>query len=176
MALPHDYRHQDCSIARALELIGERWTPLILRDAFFGVRRFCDFQAHLDVPRAVLTSRLQALVDAGVLARHRYCEAPPRDEYLLTPMGRELWPVLYALGRWGDRHLSEAPRRLWAHAPCGLRLDPGGACPEHGTIPVHEVVVLPGPGVDLGGRDDLVSVALRRPHRLLTDIREPAPA
>jgi HxlR-like helix-turn-helix len=113
-----------------------------------------------------------------VLTRHRYCETPPRDEYLLTGMGHELWPVLYALGRWGDRHLSQSgPRRLYTHAGCGRRLDSRGDCPEHGLVPPAEVLVMPGPGADPSVRDDRVSVALRRPRRLLTDIREsPTPA
>ncbi len=115
MALPKDYADERCSLARALEVVGERWTLLIVRDAFFGVRRFGDFAAHLDIPRAVLTSRLAALVEAGVLA---LVPGPHgHDEYALTGKGRDLWPVVRSLLAWGDEHYSEAgPRRLFRHA------------------------------------------------------------
>src|ERR671914_269155 len=98
MALGKDYAGQDCSIAQALELIGERWTLLIVRDAFYGVRRYSDFLAHLDIPRAVLAERLTALTAAGVLERRRYQESPPREEYVLTTMGVDLFPIVYTLG------------------------------------------------------------------------------
>src|SRR5881409_104343 len=93
--LGKDYEGQDCSLARALEVVGERWTLLIVRDAFFGVRRFGDFAAQLGIPRAVLTSRLKALVREGVLVREN-------AEYRLTDKGVALWPVVRALMGWGD--------------------------------------------------------------------------
>src|SRR6202453_2192753 len=95
MPLPSDYSAQTCSVARSLEVLGERWTLLIVRDAFFGVRRFGDFVTHLEIPRAVLTSRLAALVEAGVLAP----EPRPHghDEYALNGQGRDLWPVVRSL-------------------------------------------------------------------------------
>jgi DNA-binding HxlR family transcriptional regulator len=173
MALGKNYEQQDCSLARALELVGERWTLLIVRDAFYGVRRYGDFLAHLDVPRAVLAERLQSLTDAGVLARQRYRHAPPRDEYVLTDQGRELWSVLYPLAQWGERHLSSAgPRRVFAHAHCGTTLDPAGACVRCGEHPVppEDIEVRPGPGAHRDLRDDPVSEALRQPHRLLTPL------
>jgi DNA-binding HxlR family transcriptional regulator len=170
MALGTDYGGQDCSLARALELVGERWTPLILRDAFVGVRRYRDFLDHLDIPRAVLAARLQALVDAGVLTKERYQDSPPRDEYVLTAMGRELWPALHLLSQWGERHLSEhGPRRVYTHLPCGSRLE-AGACPACGTVRPEDVEVRPGPGAGTT-RTDAVSVALRQPHRLLDPLR-----
>ena len=92
--LNRTYDNQVCSIARTLELVGERWTLLILRDAFRGIRRFDAFQRSLGVARNVLTDRLQLLVDAGILERHRYSERPPRDEYRLTDRGRDLYPDL----------------------------------------------------------------------------------
>src|SRR3982751_3153860 len=94
-----------CSIARTLDIVGERWTLLILRDAFNDVRRFEDFAAGLPVARNILTDRLQTLVAHGILERRRYQERPPRYEYRLTAKGMELYPVLIALLQWGDRHL-----------------------------------------------------------------------
>ncbi|WP_119730741.1 winged helix-turn-helix transcriptional regulator [Thermomonospora amylolytica] len=164
MALGKDYEGQDCALARALEIVGERWTPLILRDAFYGVRRFSDFLAHLGIPRAVLASRLQALVEAGVLVRHGH-------DYELTERGRELWPALHALARWGERHFSESgPTRLFEHASCGTRLDPDGTCPVcGGPVPPEGVRMRPAPGRPV--RDDPVSRALAEPRRLLEPVR-----
>src|SRR4051812_25620460 len=102
--LHRTYDDQTCSVARALEVVGERWTLLILRDAFLGVRRFDDFQADLGIARNVLTDRLGRLVNAGVLEKRAYSERPPRFEYRLTDKGRDLWPVVHALARWGDKH------------------------------------------------------------------------
>ncbi|GAA5060471.1 DNA-binding HxlR family transcriptional regulator [Thermocatellispora tengchongensis] len=167
MGLGKNYEGQDCSVARSLELVGERWTLLVIRDAIYGVRRFGDFLAHLDAPRAVLAQRLTTLVEAGVLERRRYQDAPPRDEYVLTPMGRELWPVVYLLGRWGERHLSARSRRRFFHMPCDAGLDGNAACTECGAIPeLEDIEVRPGPAAD-HRRTDPVSVALRAPHRLL---------
>jgi DNA-binding HxlR family transcriptional regulator len=170
MALGKNYDRQDCSLARSLELVGERWTLLVVRDALYGVRRFGDFLSHLDVPRAVLAQRLQTLVAAGVLERRRYQESPPRDEYVLTEMGRELWPAVYMLASWGERHLA-GTNRHFVHAACGTRLDPTAACPACGTRPpLGEIEVRPGTGAG-HLRDDPVSRSLRAPHRLL----EPLP-
>ncbi|MFB4281452.1 MULTISPECIES: winged helix-turn-helix transcriptional regulator [unclassified Nonomuraea] len=172
MALGKNYDGQDCALASALEVIGERWTLLVIRDAMYGVRRFGDFQAHLDIPRAVLSQRLAALVEAGLLERRRYQDAPPRDEYLLTPVGRELWQPLLALGQWSDRHLAaNGPRRLFHHVPCGTRLDPLSVCCTCGrSVPIEEVEVRPGPGLSADTRQDQVSLALRTPHRMLAPI------
>jgi DNA-binding HxlR family transcriptional regulator len=180
MALGKDYDGQDCSLARALELVGERWTMLVLRDAFYGVRRYSDFLAHLDAPRAVLADRLQALVEAGVLAKQRYQDSPVREEYVLTEMGCELWPALYSLSRWGERYrLDGKPRRAYVHAGCGTQLDQTGACPRCGkAVLPRDVEVRPVPGGGTPGRpvrDDPVSRALREPHRLLEPLL-PAPA
>src|SRR5436853_2887738 len=110
--LPRTYPDQHCSIAGTLELIGQRWTLLVLRDAFLGVRRFDDFQRDLGVARNVLAARLGRLVDEGVFERVAYQERPERFEYRLTEKGRDLWPVTMALLRWGDRHYAtEGPPR-----------------------------------------------------------------
>ncbi|MER7369944.1 winged helix-turn-helix transcriptional regulator [Nonomuraea wenchangensis] len=172
MALGKNYDGQDCSFAKTLEVLGERWTLLVIRDAMCGVRRFGDFQAHLDIPKAVLSQRLSALVEAGVLERRRYQDAPPRDEYVLTPMGRELWVPVLALAQWGERHLAgQGPRRLYHHATCGSPLEPYSVCGTCGrSVPLEEVEVRPGPGLRDDARTDLVSLTLRSPHRMLAPI------
>jgi len=171
MPLPSDYATQACPLARALEIVGERWTMLILRDLFFGIHRFGEVVAHTDIPRAVLSARLAALVEQGLVERRPYSAG--RDEFHLTERGRELWPVLHGLMEWGDRHCA-APggrRRVFLHAACGAELDAAGSCPACGATPEPgEVETLPGPGRDPARRDDAVSRALREPHRLLTPL------
>ena len=110
--LGNEYEGQICSIARSLELIGERWTLLVVREVFNGNRKFSEMQRSLGVARNVLTSRLQRLVDEGILERRPYSERPPRFEYRLTKKGRELGVALLALMQWGDRYLSERPPRI----------------------------------------------------------------
>ncbi|NEA93978.1 helix-turn-helix transcriptional regulator [Actinospica acidiphila] len=170
MALGKDYATQECSIASALEVIGERWTLLVIRDAFYGVRRYNDFLVHLGIPRAVLASRLQALTAQGILEKRRYQESPPRDEYVLTDRGIALWPTLRALGLWGREHLTGRQLRIFRHAACGTELGPYSDCPTCGTVvAVPDVEVVPGPDL---GRDpaDPVSRALLKPKRLLQPV------
>jgi DNA-binding HxlR family transcriptional regulator len=174
MALRSDYSGQVCSLARALEIVGERWTLLIVRDAFYGVRRFGDFAAHLSIPRAVLTERLRSLVAAGVLAH-----SGPGGEYELTATGLALWPALWALLSWGDENFAgDGPRRVFRHASDEAPLDPSGRCSRCGvTVDPAGVLVTPGPGLaDAPGGSDPVTLALRQPRRLLRPLREPAPA
>jgi DNA-binding HxlR family transcriptional regulator len=95
-----------CPIARSLERVGEWWSMLIMRDAFHGLRRFDEFQESLGIAPNMLTRRLDALVEAGLLERHRYSLHPPRDEYRLTDRGRDFRPVLIALLAWGNRHFA----------------------------------------------------------------------
>ena len=94
----------DCSVAQCLEVVGEWWSLLIVRDAFLGVTRFDDFQRRLGISRNMLRQRLTRLVDAGVLEKVPYSEHPPRYDYRLTDKGRDLWPVMTAMRQWGDRH------------------------------------------------------------------------
>lgn len=170
MALGVDYTQQDCSLARALELVGERWTLLILRDCFFGVRRFTDFQTHLDISKAVLTQRLSGLVEAGLLDKTPH---GGRDEYTMAARGEALWPALYAMTRWGESQSSPGrPRRVFAHAGCGTDLEPSGLCPTCGTAPEPgDVEMRPGPGMSSSRRRDPISAALRAPRRLLDPLR-----
>lgn len=99
-------RPRICSIADALDVVGERWTLLVLRELGFGVRRFTDIQVNTGAPRESLTLRLRKLEDAGLIERRRYSERPPRDEYFLTPAGEELGPVLAGLREWGERFIT----------------------------------------------------------------------
>lgn len=124
----------NCSIARTLDVVGERWTLLILRDAFNGVRRFEDFAASLPVARNVLADRLSTLVEHGILRREQYEERPPRFQYRLTPKGFELYPVLMALLQWGDKHLAgpEGPPIDVLHAQCGAPITTQVRCPDCG--------------------------------------------
>ncbi|MCZ7578374.1 MAG: transcriptional regulator [Dehalococcoidia bacterium] len=131
------FAEMECSVARTLEVIGEWWTMLVIREAFSGVRRFDDFQGRLGIARNVLAARLQSLVDHGVLERRQYHDRPPRCEYRLTEKGRDLYPVLIAMLTWGDKWTAgEAgpPLRLThecGHDPeailvcshCGAKLD-----------------------------------------------------
>lgn len=123
----------DCSVAHSLEHIGERWTILVLRDAFYGVRRFDDFQASLGVARNILTKRLSTLVDAGIMRKEPYQEHPPRYEYRLTEKGRDLVPILTAYLAWGDKWEAggEPPVRL-IHTACGNVMHAEAVCSECG--------------------------------------------
>jgi DNA-binding HxlR family transcriptional regulator len=115
--LKRDYKDQDCSIARTLEIVGERWTLLIVRDALRGLRRFDQFQESLGIARNVLTDRLNRLVEAGILERVLYSARPARYEYHLTPKGQALGAPLAGLKAWGDTYTSpEQPEPVAASA------------------------------------------------------------
>ncbi len=139
----------NCPIARTLDVIGDRWTPLILRDIAVGVTRFDVLQRNTGVSRKVLTQRLGELVDGGLLERTAYQDNPPRYDYTLTEKGADLAPVLIAMKRWGDRWIlgeDNAPL-VFRHEACGTIGDPVSVCPGCGE-PVHgaELTPLPGPG------------------------------
>lgn len=146
--LPNTYEGQNCSIARALELVGERWTLLILREAFLGVRRYDRFQARLGIARNVLRDRLGRLVEEGVLERRQYQERPARYEYRLTEKGRDLWPIVMALASYGDRYYApDGPPRYFLHRGCGGELDDRRRCTRCGAdVGLREVEVIAGPG------------------------------
>jgi DNA-binding HxlR family transcriptional regulator len=145
--LKRDYEGQNCSIARALEVVGDRWTLLIIRDVVVGLRRFDEFLDSLGIASNVLTERLNRLVDEGVLERVPYSERPERFEYRLTNKGRELGVALLALMQWGDRHLSDKPpriaRRRSDKSPVSVRL----VAKDGSAIAPGELELLPGPGV-----------------------------
>ena len=144
--LNRDYEGQNCSIARALEVVGERWTLLILRDVFLGLRRFDQLQESLSIARNVLTDRLNRLVDEGVLERVLYSERPERYEYHLTKKGRDLNIALTALRQWGDEYLTEKPPRLLRRkvdkTPVVAALVPKGTK----SLRTDEIGTVPGPG------------------------------
>ena len=147
--LQRTYDNQHCSIARTLELVGERWSLLIIRDAFLGLRRFDQFQASLGIARNVLSNRLARLVDAGILERAPYQNRPERHEYRLTETGRELRVALLALMHWGDRHLAaDGPPRIAEHADCGGEVAEQLICGKCGKAHLRsdEVRTRPGPG------------------------------
>ena len=139
----------NCSIAKTLDVVGEWWTPLIIRDAFRGTRRFDDFQASLGMARSVLTARLRKLTDHGILDRHAYSEHPPRYEYKLTEKGRALFPVIVALLQWGDTWAPgpDGPPVVFVHDTCGNVTQPVLTCPHcHGEVAPANTHSEPGPG------------------------------
>ena len=125
---------QRCSIARTLSVIGDRWTLLVIREAFSRTRRFDDFQRLTQAPRPILSDRLRRLVDDGILERRSYGNHPDRFEYRLTEKGIDLYPVLVSLMRWGDEWMPDAdgPPVVLRHKQCGHEIHPELACPECG--------------------------------------------
>src|SRR2546428_676329 len=123
---------QDCSVARALSVVGDRWTMVVVKEAFMRVRRFEEFLARTGAPRPILAERLKVLVENGVLERRQYSDRPDRFEYRLTEKGRDLYPVVVSLLRWGDRWMTGAagPPVEVRHRGCGKVIHPELACPE----------------------------------------------
>ncbi len=134
--LRNDYPGQICSVAKSLEVIGERWSLLIVRDVMNGNRRFGEIQSSLGVARNVLSGRLQQLIEDGILERRAYQESPPRYEYFLTEKGLDLWPALIALLHWGDKYSAgpEGPPRLIIHKECGGEISDRGICESCGKL------------------------------------------
>jgi DNA-binding HxlR family transcriptional regulator len=167
--LGKDYEGQECALASALEVLGERWTLLIVRDAFFGVQRYSDWVARLDIPRAVLSDRLRGLVANGILVKREDPDRAARQLYELTPAGAELWPALHAPIAWGAQHRRPSTN-CYRHAECGAELGPGAMCPACGVVPpAADVLVVPRPTTGRG-RTDAVSAAMRSERRLLEPI------
>ena len=143
----------NCSIAKTLDVVGEWWTLLILRDAFRGARRFDDFHASLGMARSVLTARLRKLTDEGILERRSYSDHPPRYEYRLTEKGRALFPVITALLQWGDTWAPGpgGPPVVLVHETCGNVTQPVLTCPHcHGEVTPANTHSEPGPGSRVG--------------------------
>ena len=132
--LPRTYDTQHCSIAGTLEIVGDRWTVLIMREATRGTTRFADFQQHLGLARTVLCDRLTRLTSEGLLERRRYQEHPERFEYRITDKGVDLWPVLNALMTWGDKYVMNGqPPVVVRHLDCGGLIDGHRICTACGT-------------------------------------------
>jgi DNA-binding HxlR family transcriptional regulator len=149
------FQDMHCSVAQCLDVVGEWWSLLIVRDAFLGVSRFDDFQARLGISRNILTQRLNHLVDEGVLKRVPYQEHPPRFEYRLTDKGRDLWHVITAMRQWGDRWAAPngAPLKI-RHAKCGHVVKVVPTCSHCGEpLDARAVIGIPGPGAGEGDFD-----------------------
>ena len=149
----------DCSVAQCLEVVGEWWSLLIVRDAILGVTRFDEFQRSLGISRNVLVQRLARLVDMEVLEKVPYSTRPPRSEYRLTERGRDLWPVITAMRQWGDKYESPlGPRIQLVHRGCGATTDVALVCAACGEpVTSRDVKAVAGPGR-----------AMREPDRLAT--------
>jgi DNA-binding HxlR family transcriptional regulator len=148
-ALDLSHRLHADSVGRTLSLVGDRWTIMILREAFFGVRRYAQLARNLEIPRPTLSRRLRKLVDAGLLDRVLYSSEPERHEYRLTQAGRDLFPAVIALMRWGDAYLAgaEGPPIVLHHETCGSITRPHLTCEVcGGEIDTHNVRPERGPG------------------------------
>jgi DNA-binding HxlR family transcriptional regulator len=146
-----DWSGDNCTIGRTLDVIGDRWTFLVLREVFQGIRRFDDLTVRTAIPRTVLTDRLRRLVEAGILRKEPYREpgARSRMEYRLTEKGLDLYPVLLALQTWGDRYLAgpEGPPVEFAHRGCEAKVQLVMRCEEGHDLPrSRDVAGRPGPG------------------------------
>src|SRR5262245_2039949 len=145
--LRRDYEGQVCSIARTLEVVGDRWTLLVIRDVVLGIRRFDELVTSLGAASNVLTDRLNRLVAEGILERVRYSERPERFEYQLTGKGRELGVCLVALMQWGDRHISDEPPRIARRPGDGSAITARLVAGDGSIVPAGEVELVPGPGL-----------------------------
>jgi DNA-binding HxlR family transcriptional regulator len=152
LVLGNDYSEQTCSIAAALEVVGERWSLLIVRNVLLGVRRFDEMQASLGIARNVLQTRLTRLLDHGVLEKRLYQEHPPRYEYRLTEKGLDLWPTIVALLQWGDKYAAPAgPPVVLEHRDCGGAVDQHRICTACGKrLSSRDVRSKLGPGAGPG--------------------------
>lgn len=159
------YGDMACSIARTLDVVGDAWTPLIVRDLYLGISRFDVLARNLGVSRKVLTERLNALIERDVIERVTYQERPPRYDYRLTEKGQELIGVLLALKQWGDRWvpLEAGPPLVLRHDTCGSVTEPVPHCAVCGELLVpDEVTPLPGPGMQAGPGTSEIPAALSR--------------
>lgn len=155
-----EIKQEPCSVARTVAVIGDRWTLLILRDAFLKVRRFEEFQERLGVTRHLLADRLRKLVREGVLKKVAYQARPKRFEYRLTEKGLDLHPIIMAIVHWGDVHTAGARGRplLHRHTHCGKTFDPELTCSECGEhVSARDVSVERGPGLPRGA--DMLATA-----------------
>ena len=148
------FSKMDCSVAQCLEVTGEWWSMLIVRDALLGVTRFDVFQKRLGVARNVLQQRLERLIEFGVMEKSMYSEHPPRYDYRLTEKGRDLWPIINAMRQWGDQYSApQGPPVRLLHRSCGNEATGIVVCSECGEVMNSDnvkAVVNPGRGIDAG--------------------------
>ncbi len=144
-----DLADQPCSISRSLAVLGERWTLVILKQAFAGTRRFDDFVRTTGISRGRLATRLSELVDHGILERVDYKDTRTRSEYRLTPRGHDVYPILMALRAWGDEHLApDGPPLGYVHSDCGGGVAVQLVCDRCGEpLDARAVTVVEGPGL-----------------------------
>jgi DNA-binding HxlR family transcriptional regulator len=145
-----DFPRDTCTVASTLEVIGERWTMHVLREAFLGVRRFEDFRRNIGVARNILSDRLNTLVAEEILRRELYSEHPPRYEYRLTRKGVDLYGILVELMKWGNRWTPNpnGPGIVLRHSECGSVIEPVLACPDCGeTVHAWDLEAIPGPAM-----------------------------
>jgi DNA-binding HxlR family transcriptional regulator len=145
------YSADNCTVGRTMAILGERWTFVVIREVFNGIRRFDDMRARTAIPRQVLTKRLGLLVDHGLLRKEPYQEPGERarHEYRLTQKGLDLYPVLVAVAQWGDRYLAdpEGPPVEFQHRGCGAAMTVVPTCAEgHQVDDVRHIEPQPGPG------------------------------
>lgn len=184
--LGRNYEGQNCSAARALEVVGERWSLLIIRDALFrGISRFNDFQRSLGVAPNILTARLDGFVAAGLMIQRQYGRSAQQREYLLTDKGRDLYPVVLALTAWGDRWAApQGPPVVFTHAGCDGPIEQSSRCRTCGQVPApQDIHAQPGSGLfrnqgtrqnhpehrvgPVGGEDRKLSVPIDKPDLTL---------
>jgi len=127
-------RPRSCSIAAALDVVGEKWSLLVVRELFLGVRRFSDIATNTGAPRDILTARLRRLEEQGVITRRAYNERPPRYEYVLTDAGKDLRPVIMSLKHWGDTHVAQQQQPPVMEHSCGEVFEPRMACAACGEV------------------------------------------
>lgn len=147
--MANEHRFEADSVARTVAVIGDQWSFLILREAFFGVRRYSELARNLGLSRTILSNRLRRLTANGILEMRRYQEEPERFEYVLTEAGKELYPAVVVLLTWGDRHLAgpEGPPLVLRHRTCGREAAPALVCTHCGEpIRADDVEPVPGPG------------------------------
>lgn len=149
------FADQNCSIARAAAILGDRWTLLVLRELLLGRRRFTEIQRNTGAAPNILSDRLRLLVEHGLLTKRRYRARPEAHEYVMTPSGRDVGPVLAAILAWGDRHAAppDGPPRVFVHVGCGRDAHPTLRCSHCGeAIEPGDLRVRPGPGADAAQR------------------------
>jgi DNA-binding HxlR family transcriptional regulator len=169
----HQKRHPEDSVGAAISLLADHWTFLILREAFFGTRRFNEFAERLGLSRNILSDRLKQLVATGIFEMHPYGPGKTRHEYLLGQPGRDVFPIVVALLQWGDKYLNPAaaPSIVLEHVNCGADADPRMVCSSCGeTIDVLDILPRPGPGATelvrerLAGLSDVLEADLEAEH------------